>query len=645
MNRALRRKLEAINRHQSIPTYPASHWANEGLKAAQSEDWRMAIHCFRKAAQLSPNEAPHWNNLAAAYCRAGDYLAAQESAQEAMALDPSYIESAFNYATALKMNGDIEAAIGVYEGLLIERPDDLDSMVNLAACYMNQNDVDRAEYLYQQALNFAPSDPLLLANMAGLLYQRGKVEEAIPYLERALPIANYGVHYNYGLCCFNLGRLMEAKNHLQKAVKIHPDSADAQSSLSAILLLLGENEAALVAADRAIKISPDNIAMLNNYAAALDANGQEGEAMQISSDVLNRIPGQPGALVNMAILLRRQHRWEEVIHYLHQAIAAEPDNPSPHFYLCGTHFLLGHLDRAWEEFRWRWQKKGERPRSRFVVPKWRGEDLSDKSILLWGEQGIGDEIMFAGMIPDLKNSAKRVIIECEERLIPIFQRSFPWAETQAHPMDAHGPALDRTARADIDVEASFGDLGEYLRHDQNAFPKVPFYLSADKEKSSLLRHEYLRYAKGKKIIGISWRSGNLMSGARRTAELPLWKRLFGNPEAFFVSLQYGDVSDAGAFPLYIDPLIDAKKDMDFFAAQVAAMDLIISIDNTTIHMAGALGKPVWALLSYHADVRWGLKEGRTPWYPSMRLFRQEKTDQWSNVMDQAADELVSWLEN
>lgn len=642
MNRAQRRMNQAVTRHQS-PLKQAIAFHRSGLEFANAQQWQKAIEYLQKATELNPLEPIFWNNLSAAFCRADRLAEAVESARKAGSLDPSYVEAKFNLATALKKSGDLQGAITQYQIVLTKRPSDLDALINLAGCYAAIGDIDAAEICYAEALALAPNEPLLLANRGALSYQQGRLEEAAIYLRRSLARETYGAHYNYGLVCYRQGWLEEARMHLTKAVNLNPASAEGFSSLSALLLLMGKAEDALMAAQNAYRLAPLHLPVLNNLAACLDENDQPQEAMELCRRVMDLAPADPGGLVNMAILLRRQHRWSEVVQLLKKAIAVEPDDPVPHFYLCGTHFLMGDWKEAWQEFRWRWHKVGERPRAKFSRPRWEGEDLTGKTILAWGEQGIGDEIMFAGLLPDLADKAMQVRVECESRLVPLFKRSFPWAEIRAHPQDEHGPAMDRSAAQDFDYEAAFGDLSEFFRGEATAFPQRKCYLQVDQEKTDLLRQRYKSIAGERKIIGISWRSGNLRSGPRRSASLSLWSKILQRSDCFFVSLQYGDVSEAAAYPsLYVDSNVDAKEDMDLFAAQVAAMDLVISIDNTTIHMAGALGKEVWALLSYHADVRWGLEAEDTPWYPSMHLIRQEKSEDWTPVIDRVVERLKSY---
>jgi tetratricopeptide (TPR) repeat protein len=626
MNRAQRRAEIAPTRRGE-----AAHRA--GLKAAQSGDWPTALSELGRAVRQAPDRALYWNNLAAAQSQAGEAGKAVASAKRALALEPLYREARFNLATALKQLGALGEAASLFHELLAEHDDDLDSWINLAFCQQNLNAPEIAEGVYRGALARFPGEPMLVGNLGGLLCTLRRYGEAEDLLAGADAPAHFGIAYNHGLACYHLGKLTEARTLMEKAVRLDPGAANAHASLSAILLLLGEPRAALVAAEHAYELAPEHHAIRNNLAAALDENDRSQEAMEIAESVLAEDPSNAGALVNAAILLRRQRDWESVKKHLMAAIAVAPEDPAPHFYLCGTYFLLGDWRNAWEEFEYRWMKTGERPRAAFSRPRWQGEDLRDKTILLWGEQGIGDELMFAGFIPDL--SAGHLILECQDRLVPLFRRSFPQAVVRPHPQDSQGIALDRSHETDFDYEAAFGDLGRYFRPTLAHFTKRDKYLSVDSIHVRILRDRYRLLADGRPIVGVSWRSGNRQSGGRRSAPLSLWHPIFVR-NCFFVSLQYGDQEEASGYPIYRDISIDPLLDMDAFAAQVAAMDMVVSIDNTTVHMAGALGIPTMALLSFHADVRWTATEDSSPFYPSVRLLRQTEAGAWHPVMAQAA---------
>jgi hypothetical protein len=256
--------------------------------------------------------------------------------------------------------------------------------------------------------------------------------------------------------------------------------------------------------------------------------------------------------------------------------------------------------------------------------------LTGKSILIWTEQGLGDEILFASMLPDVIARAGRCIIECSPRMAPVFARSFPAAQVRAY-QRAHVPVSPAPA---ADYQIAIGDLGRFLRGDFAAFPRHHGYLKADAAKAAALRARYQAVKPGNVVVGLSWRSGNKDIGVLKSADLAEWAAILGLPGLTFVNLQYGDSSvDVAAVRarlgvgIYHDDTVDPLKSMDDFFAQVAAMDLVISTSNTTIHAAGSLNVPVW-LIDAGGLWYWFRERADSPWYPAMRIFRSPF--QWVN---------------
>ena len=285
----------------------------------------------------------------------------------------------------------------------------------------------------------------------------------------------------------------------------------------------------------------------------------------------------------------------------------------------------------------------------FPQPSWDGTNLDDKTILIWAEQGIGDEIMFTSILPNLSQMTEKIIIECDQRLTPLFQRSFP----QIQFFFRDNPPNLQLLNPDIDYQIPMGSLGRWLRTSEDSFKESKqTYLTACANKSAKIRERYQKLADGKLLVGISWKSTgiNQRQALLKSTILEDWTSVLLQQDCYFINLQYGDVKEELAqfqqqmdLMIYQDEEIDSLQNLDDFAAQVSALDLVISTSNTTVHMAGALGKQVWTLLSYVPDWRWMLEREDTPWYPSMRLFRQNETRDWSGVFSQVRSELEQYV--
>jgi hypothetical protein len=264
-------------------------------------------------------------------------------------------------------------------------------------------------------------------------------------------------------------------------------------------------------------------------------------------------------------------------------------------------------------------------------------------LLVWSEQGVGDQIMFAFLFPDLLEQGADCVIEADRRLEPLFRRSFPKTRFLARKsVDA-----EDVDRLNIDYQAFMGSLCRWLRPDLASFPARRSFLRTDPARVALLRDRYRRRFGDRLIVGISWMGGTGV--VRRVRSIPLmeWSAILSQPGVGWVSLQYGDHTEelaaarnALGVDVFLDQAIDPLQDLDAFAAQTAAMDLVISIDNSTVHMAGALDVPVWIMLPKVPDWRWLLERSHSQWYPSARLFRQAMPGDWTPVINAVANALA-----
>ncbi len=321
---------------------------------------------------------------------------------------------------------------------------------------------------------------------------------------------------------------------------------------------------------------------------------------------------------------------------------AEPQHPNASFWRALLLLTQGNFKEGFAAYEKRWLREGHKGRYS-AYPRWEGQVLEEKTLLLWGEQGIGEELMFARFVPEMAARCQTLVLECDPRLVPLFVRSFPMVEVigKEDPLK-----LKKTP----DYQCPIGSLMHWLNVTQEYLNKREKpYLIADKEKSAALRARYVQ-KRSAPLIGISWYAKNKITGKERSIGFKTLLPLLQLPEMQFISLQYGDVRQALAtlqkktgIEIAYDPAIDAEKNLDDFAAQVAAMDLVISIDNSTVHMAGALGVPTWVLLPYVADWRWMLEREESPWYPSLQLFRQKEKGKWDAVIMRVRHKLLSWV--
>lgn len=467
-----------------------------------------------------------------------------------------------------------------------------------------------AEAAYRAILKHAPGHIDAAANLAIVLGAEGRHEEALVYVEKALRGAPNAapLHHRHALTLLRLGRNQEAEAVLRRALGADPALAEIQITYGQVLL-------------------------------ARDAFEPARERFQAA---LVTDPGNPVASCLLGDTYRFEADYETACRCYDEALSRRPDHAQARWSRAMALLAAGDLARGWPAYEARFAA-GITPKANLPMPEWRGQPLEGQRILVYGEQGIGDEIMFATCIADLAGQAKSVVLVCEPRLAPLFARSFPSVEV----LGLRGVAdttVDPRSLADVWVPA--GDLPRYLRRDWAAFEGAGAYLLPDAGALAKWRARYEVLGPGLKV-GLSWRGGGSdLVRRRRSIALENLALVLGRKGVQLVNLQYGACADelaaVGRQGLAMADWNDADPltDLDDFAAQVAALDLVVSIDNATVHMAGALAQQVWALLPTPADWRWMSARDDSPWYPGVRLFRQERPGDWAPVLARIGDALA-----
>jgi hypothetical protein len=377
--------------------------------------------------------------------------------------------------------------------------------------------------------------------------------------------------------------------------------------------------------------------------------GRAHDAIDMFEKALSLAPSAHEGYANIGAVFA-ERGWSTAAFILHKKALSYQDLPAKAHLNFGILALsLGHFDEAWKEYEYRFDSPDEHIPRRSTPPAyWAGESLDNKSILVWTEQGIGDEVIYSSMIPDLIARAQRCAIACSHRMTPVFTRSFPTCQILTFKVSA----VELGPQNTFDYQIAAASLGKYFRTSFKSFANAAPYLKADAAKSAILRERYRNLAPGKKIIGISWRGGGT-SGKEKSAVLRDFAPLLNTPETFFVNLQYGDcraeiasVRAETGIEIFEDAEVDPLQDIDTFFAQVAAMDLVITTSNSTAHVAGSIGAPTWVLLPLGKGTLgyWFQRRTDSPWYPSVRLIRQQKreTDRpwWTPLVAEAAQMLA-----
>lgn len=543
--------------------------------------------------------------------------------------------------------GQPEAALRFYDGALSHDPSFLAALHG--RCHVFQA-LDRPADVVaacEQALHYTPDD-------AGLHYARGvglrhlgRFPEAETSVRRAIAIAPKQFAYHAGLAGVLEAqtRLAEARASYDSALALNPDDADSLNNLGNLLNRLGDTAGAETSLRRAIAARPGFVEALNNLGTVQAARGDLVVAISTYREALALRPGFLPALVNMGAALGDAGKPREAIAAYDRALAIEPGNASARWNRGLARLLLGDFAGGWQDYVARWNTADFRARRRaFPQPSWHGESLAGKSILLWAEQGIGDEMMFLGLVQEVMAAGAKVALECDSRLIPLLARALPGVETIAR----RDPPDPRTSSADFSFQAPTGDLLARLRPDRGSVKPLGGYLKADSMRTAELRQRFLG-AGNRRLIGLSWHSTNPAAGRRRSIPAGQLVPFLDLSGWGVVDLQYGNRSDDRTTlkhqtgrELLHDATIDAMQDLDGWAAAIAAVDVVVSIDNSAVHLAAALGKPVLLLLTTAPDWRWFESGELAAWYPDVRLLRQSHRGDWQAPIARALELLSAW---
>ncbi|MGC2271746.1 MAG: tetratricopeptide repeat protein, partial [Candidatus Sulfotelmatobacter sp.] len=371
------------------------------------------------------------------------------------------------------------------------------------------------------------------------------------------------------------------------------------------------------------------------WGTPLESEGKLEEALACYEQVLAVQPAYARAHYSIGCALHSLGNLDEALVRYRMARALQPDLAQAGFSEALVQLLQGDFAAGWPNFEWRWQTEDhDTPMRAYAQPLWAGEKLASGRVLIWGEQGIGDEIMFAGLIPDVVRTGNRCVLDCDTRLKPLFARSFPEVEV----VGGHQLSMDSEGDPELDIAAHLpsGSLPGLFRKTHAAFAATASpYLVADPVARQRFRARYAGVDAGqRRLAGLAWQTNNRKTGRCRSIDLSWFAPLLARTDIRWVSLQYGDHdalekrAEAAGAPIVIDRSVDQFADIDAFAAQVAAMDLVLTIDNSTAHLAGALGIPTWVLLPFAPDWRWLQAREDSPWYPTLRLFRQPQRADW-----------------
>ncbi|MEQ9112563.1 MAG: tetratricopeptide repeat protein [Rhodospirillaceae bacterium] len=445
-----------------------------------------------------------------------------------------------------------------------------------------------------------------------------------------------------------MGNHKKGITFIQKSIALRPDFAKPYGNLGLLHQKSGSHEKAAKAFTRAIELDPHYEKAWNNLAVAYADMEQIEPALEVLRQGIKFNPKSEPLYDNACRFYKRNGDYLNCKITAKTAIDLFPGNPTLRIHLAHACFALGAFDEAWDAYRWRNQHPDNPNKaSIYPIPFWQGEDLSQKSILIWNEQGPGETFLFSTVLPEIISAAAQCIIVTPRRLAQILQRSFPKANVVAEESSKIEPST-------ADLQSSMADACGWLRRAWDDFPAPIPHIVIDKTLSrKYAEHVLTEETKDKRVmrVGIAWKSFNTMNDTHKSVSLMDLHPVFEIPGIKFVNLQYGDVREEISalknkigVDLHIENLGDPLVDLDDHLAHIASLDLVITTSNTTAHAAGSIGMPTWVLLPHTLGEGlywpWFVNRVDSPWYKNTTLYRQKIRKQWHIPIQRMALDLA-----
>jgi tetratricopeptide (TPR) repeat protein len=608
--------------------------------------------------------------LAWSYFQAGALESAEELYRQSVAADPQFADGWVFLAIVQKARGDLNGAAESYRKALSQRPDYFEALNNLGNILVAQGKFEDAADFIRSALKIQSNHPLALNNLGACLRHLGKFDEAIACYRQALElkpnyadahnnlgdalarqgnwadaVASYGralrlrpdfaeAHNNLGVSLGKLGRTDEAVAEYQEALRLNPHYAEAYLNLGNVQAAAKRTDEAIASYQQALRLNPRLAEAHYNIGVALAEQDKFEEAIAEYQQALELKPSYLDALANLGHALRAQGKLDEALATYDQLVHQSPDSPEAHMSRALVWLLLGDYERGWPEYEWRWKtKEFAAPRPE---PRWDGALLDGRTIAITAEQGLGDIVQFVRYAPAVKARGGEVVVTCPRSLITLFSTC---------------PGIDRLVPREelpqADVYASLLSLPAILGTTLATIPNNVPYLAADPELEQKWRLE-LADLPGFKI-GIAWQGNPQFRGDRqRSVPLACFEPLARLNGVRLISLQKGAGTEQLAEVADRFAVIDLGSRLDTgpdafvdTAAVLKSLDLVITINSSLAHVAGALAVPTWIALGCGSfDWRWLLDRDDSPWYPTVRLFHQQTVGNWTDLMERLAAELA-----
>lgn len=527
--------------------------------------------------------------------------------------------------------GRMDQAEKLYRDVLSRQPDHAAALNSLGVLAIQTGRPEQAVRLLQRAVSIKPSAASYHCNLGEAHRHLGQVDEAIIAYRQAIHLQGdlAVAHSNLGIALCERNEVDAAIDCYQKAISLQPNYADAYANLGSALTRKGRIDEAINASRKAISLQPNGAAGYNNLGVALAERGDFESAIAAYRKAIELKADYSDAHSNLGNAYAAMGEAHKAIRACQTAVKFAPHAVQAHWNLAVALLRAGQFEAGWEEYEWRWAAYKKRGNLRFSDPSWDGSPLNGRTILLHAEQGFGDAIQFARYVQLVARLGGKVIFECPLELFELFKSLDGGAE-----LVASGAPLPH-----YDLHCPLMSIPKALTTRVDSIPGNVPYLAADPQRVEVWK-SIVADPQPRLKIGLAWAGKPTHTNDRnRSIDLSRFAPLAGCG-AIFHSLQKVPLTGRG--PAGLEPVDHANQLSDFAetAALISNLDLVITVDTSIAHLAGALAKPTWLLLPHLPDWRWLTHRSDSPWYPTMRLFRQSAPGNWSAVLKEVAEALT-----
>ncbi len=636
---------EAEAAYRSLLTARPGHFDSRhliGVIASQRGQFEQAVALIRQALAIDDRQPSAFVNLGNALMGAGRAAEAADAYRRALALDPRLPEAAFGLGNALRGTSPQEA-IAAYEKAIELRPGFVEALANLAGLQLAQERAPIALELWMRAARLRPTEAGLYIGAARALAALDRSDEAAQILRGLTELAGISADelFEAGNALAAARRFEDAAHLYREILRREPTLVPALNNLGNMLRELGRLDEAEAAYRMALNQAPDDASLVSNHALLLRDMGRIDEALAECRRSL-AIKPTPMGHSNLGLLAMAQGRVEEALEQFTAAEALAPGDPDLVFHEGVALLHLGRFEEGWRKFEARWGQRRNLERKRgFAQPQWLGEDIAGRTILLHSEQGFGDTLQFVRYAPLVARRGARVVLECQPPLQRLLQQTEGVAQVLARgdagilpPFDVYAPLMS--------LPRAFGTTLDTVPAEVPYVRPPPEAVAAWADVAQ--GHDRPR-------IGLVWagdaRHYDLESNLidqRRSIPLDYLAPLLSIGGAQFFSLQMGPSAAQAKGVIQLVDLTPRIRDFADTAALIAHLDLVISVDTAVVHLAGAMGKPVWVLSRFDNCWRWMQDRDDSPWYPGLRLYRQPAPRAWAPVLERLVADARRWVD-